>query len=212
VKDPHSHLPTACGTYWVFRKLEQNVAGFKAQEILLDKKGLELGDPGAMAIGRFEDGTPLALRKKESELREPENDFTYGGDPEGNKCPVFGHIRIVNPRRESDKPHRIARRGITYGDPTPPSEAGSELPERGVGLLFQCCQADIANQFEYLQRLANDHDDPLVGQPDSKHRLQLPKVYGKSEKRVPFEFKRFVTLKGGEYFFIPSISFLEDLR
>ena len=212
VKDPHSHLPAACGTYWVFRKLEQNVAGFEAQETQLDKKGIDLDDPGAMAVGRFEDGTPLALHKKERTLRQPENDFTYARDPEGNKCPVFGHVRILNPRRESDKPHRIARRGITYGDPTPPSDKDYELPERGVGLLFQCCQADIANQFEYLQQLANGQGDPLIGQPESKYRLQFPTAYGKSGKRVSFDFKRFVTLKGGEYFFIPSISFLEDLR
>jgi deferrochelatase/peroxidase EfeB len=53
------------GSYYVFRKLEQNVRRFKeherdlAGELNLTGDSRELA--GAMVIGRFEDGTPVAL-------------------------------------------------------------------------------------------------------------------------------------------------------
>ena len=83
------------------------------------------------------------------------------------------------------------------------------LPEKGVGLLFQCCQADLRDQFEYLQRRANDAADPIIGQPTghSFPDLEFPKVYNKPD-RGRFGFHGFVTMKGGEYFFVPSKSFL----
>src|SRR5262249_53639705 len=62
VKDPYGNSQSACGTYLVFRKLEQNVRGFKAREKALATE-LNLRDRergGAMVVGRFEDGTPLA--------------------------------------------------------------------------------------------------------------------------------------------------------
>ena len=57
---------TDFGSYFVFRKLEQNVQGFKEQEEELAKAlSLEAGPfkdrPGALIVGRFEDGTPVVL-------------------------------------------------------------------------------------------------------------------------------------------------------
>jgi Dyp-type peroxidase family len=226
VKDPHGGSRTACGTYLVFRKLEQNVRAFAERELAL-ADALELqGDDrelaGAMVVGRFEDGTPVAfLHQQDRHAKKPQNDFRYARDPGGNKCPFASHIRKANPRTDEGKTHRIARRGITYGDPTPPGDDLAALPETGVGLLFQCCQADLADQFEFLQRAANDHaplrpgtgKDPLIGQsargqfPD----LEFPNPRG-SPDRAPFSFHSFVTMKGGEYFFVPSIRFLESLK
>ena len=143
------------------------------------------------------------------------NDFNYEEDPQGNKCPLFAHIRITNPRIDTEKERgrRIARRGITYGDPTPPDDDLEMLPEGGVGLLFQCCQADLREQFEYLQRLANAAADPIIGQSagNSFPDLEFPKIYNKPE-RGRFGFHDFVTMKGGEYFFVPSISFFKNLK
>jgi len=224
VKDPLVNSETACGTYFVFRKLEQNVRAFKAQERAL-ANALELTEEdeeraGAMVVGRFENGTPIESHEAAVVPEEPkkgftpENDFNYEEDPQGNKCPLFAHIRITNPRidTEEERGRRITRRGITYGDPTPPGEDLDALPEGGVGLLFQCCQADLARQFEYLQKLANNSvptrgPDPVIGQPT----LEFPAKWNKPE-RGRFGFHGFVTMKGGEYFFVPSISFFKNLK
>jgi len=227
VKDPCGGLPTACGTYFVFRKLEQNVRAFKAGEralanaLKLDEDDRERA--GAMVVGRFENGTPIESQGAAEEPKPgtkftPENNFDYERDTKGNRCPLAAHIRITNPRTPEDNVHRIARRGITYGDPTPPGEDddSEKFPRGGVGLLFQCCQRDIRKQFEYLQGLANDAADPIIGQsarcafPD----LEFPKVYNKPG-RMRFNFRDrfppFVKMKGGEYFFVPSISFFKNL-
>jgi len=222
VKDPYGGVPTACGTYFVFRKLEQNVRAFKDRERELAKAlslhGSDDERAGAMVVGRFENGTPLELhpaaaRPNPRKKFVPDNDFNYKKDHEGNRCPLSAHIRLTNPRTDDDKRHRIARRGITYGDPTPPDNDPEMLPEKGVGLLFQCCQADLRDQFEYLQRRANDAADPIIGQPTghSFPDLEFPKVYNKPD-RGRFGFHGFVTMKGGEYFFVPSISFFKNLK
>jgi deferrochelatase/peroxidase EfeB len=182
---------------------------------------------GAMVIGRFPNGTPVALHKQPE--REVENDFLYSrSDRKGNRCPFSAHIRKTNPRGGSgaslaaERTHRIARRGITYGDPTPPDGDLSTLPKTGVGLLFQCCQADLANQFEHLQHQWASNaqfpkpktgKDPVIGQLANRAvgRLHFPETWGKSG-RAPFSFQSFVSMKGGEYFFAPSIPFLRSLR
>jgi Dyp-type peroxidase family len=229
-QDPYGLSADDCGTYFVFRKLEQNVRGFRQHTLELAARlqangaGLELA--GAMVIGRFPNGTPVALH--EQPQRKFGNDFRYSrSDPNGNRCPFSAHIRKINPRGGSGTPlsqermHRIARRGITYGDPTPPNGDLNTLPVTGVGLLFQCCQADLANQFEFLQRQwANNAKfpspksgkDSVIGQPanGAVRRLHFPDPWGKSS-RAPFGFQSFISMKGGEYFFAPSIPFLRSL-
>jgi deferrochelatase/peroxidase EfeB len=94
------------GSYFVFRKLEQNVKGFKereeeiAQELGLAKADEELA--GAMLVGRFEDGTPVVLQKTDG-LNKPvvPNNFDFSQDIEGGKCPFHSHIRKTNPRGDS---------------------------------------------------------------------------------------------------------------
>lgn len=223
------------GSYYVFRKLEQNVRRFKeherdlAGELNLTGDSRELA--GAMVIGRFEDGTPVALSGAALGANTPANDFVYGDpntDPQGYRCPFSAHIRKTNPRGDPNgqtldeqKSHRIVRRGMPYGDPTPPSSNLEALPETGVGLLFQCYQANLAHQFEFLQRAwANNAEmarpgtgiDPVIGQSSngSIPDLRFPTRWG-APGSTPFSFHSVVTLKGGEYFFAPSITFLKGL-
>ncbi len=112
--------------------------------------------------------------------------------------------------------HRIARRGIIYGKR---KFDLSDHPEKGVGLLFMCFQADIAKQFEHLQKMANAITgglDPIIGQTANKKtplQQQWPSDWaGEGRKTKAFNFQGFVTLQGGEYFFAPSISFLRRLK
>lgn len=166
------------GSLFVFRKLEQNVRAFRQQERLvaeqLGLRGDERELAGAYAVGRFEDGTPVAMRSSPGLSRPIPNDFGYADDPRGAKCPFASHIRKMNPRQDiagvfsqpgdeataraltaEERSRRIVRRGITYGEQSfdPTDEANlSRLPTGGVGLLFMCFQASIARQFAFLQK------------------------------------------------------------
>jgi hypothetical protein len=147
------------------------------------------------------------------------NNFTYAADPAGTRCPYAGHIRRMN-ARPADVGERIviARRGQGYGirKDDPAGEDPADKPTRGVGLLFMAVVARIEDQFEVLQLTANgDVDgvfDPVMGQvrdPDVKPPVSLPRAWGgaaASEKVVAV--KPSVTMRGGEYFFLPSIDSL----
>jgi Dyp-type peroxidase family len=227
VPDPNGKAGTSFGSYLVFRKLEQNVRAFKAGEqalaTALGLKGADAERAGAMVVGRFEDGTPVVLQKTDGLARAVPNDFDYAADPGGSRCPFQAHIRKMNPRGETGAPNerdrRIARRGITYGnrcvqpkdDPAP-----EDLPEKGVGLLFMCFQSDIAQQFEFMQASWGNNDqfvqpntglDPIIGQGSSNVTPRWPTTWGKPAKKAA-PFHGAVTMKGGEYFFAPSLSFL----
>lgn len=177
VADPNGRGELAAGSFFVFRKLEQNVRGFNAAETQLgqalygEKASQDLLDrAGAMVVGRFEDGTPLTL-SCDAQNEAPPNDFTYAADADGAKCPFHAHIRKVNPRGDIERltgttdtaPGRIhimARRGITYGPERPHTADNSDFadvdtktePEKDVGLLFMAYMASIVDQFEFTQK------------------------------------------------------------
>lgn len=159
------------GSYFVFRKLEQDVRGFKQREeeiadfLKLSKEDRELA--GAMLVGRFEDGTPVVLHGEDGADKPVPNNFTYESDTKGIKCPFHAHIRKTNPRGESvgvfapnleeERRHIMARRGITYGERIwKNGMRNTELdedhfPSKDVGLLFMAYQCNIARQFEFTQ-------------------------------------------------------------
>jgi Dyp-type peroxidase family len=169
VKDPAASASTSFGSYFVFRKLEQDVKRFKSAEIKLAKalglKGEDQERAGAMIVGRFEDGTPVVIQNEDGYNSPVPNNFNYKDDPTGAKCPFHGHIRKSNPRGESVAPnlvteaqersHIMARRGITYGTrkkhPNSKTLKISEMPTKEVGLLFMAYQSSIENQFEFTQ-------------------------------------------------------------
>lgn len=232
--------PEACGSFLVYRKLEQNVKGFKeAEHALAEKLGFDEATEelaGALIVGRFENGLPVM--KFGSEI-DPEsssafNDFNYDLDPDGARCPFHAHIRKSNPRgdsqrafgesEESEKSHRIVRRGITY------DYAGRNgnlefLPEKAVGLHFICFQSSIKNQFEFIQRhWVNNNDfpqaftgiDPVIGQGENRNDNQgnvaEQKWTNVHRNQQAESFAGFVKMLGGEYFYSPSITFLETFN
>lgn len=238
VPDPAGAGATSFGSYFVFRKLEQNVRGFKKAEQQLAKAlGLEGEDEeraGALMVGRFEDGTPVVMQSADGANEPVPNNFDYRDDPTGAKCPFHGHIRKSNPRGEStalgatlaeERSHLMVRRGITYGKrskhPNSPSLTLPQMPTKGVGLLFMAYQNDIGNQFEFTQQTwVNNKDfvkpgtgiDPLIGQGSAGgQRCPVEWGGGAATPRKAFDFRGFVTMKGGEYFFAPSISGLKSL-
>ena len=230
---------TSFGSYFVLRKLEQNVKGFKErEEEIAEELGLKGDDKelaGAMIVGRFEDGTPVVLQGKDGLVNPVPNNFDFKNDQGGNKCPFHAHIRKANPRGEStalgatleqERAHIMARRGIPYG--TRNAELNDEgkiielkdKPVGGVGLLFMAYQSDFENQFEFTQKSwANNPNfvklntgiDPVIGQGAGASTPQQQPINWNSETKKPIDFHGFVTMKGGEYFFAPCISFFRNL-
>lgn len=240
VPDPAAPDPTTqFGSYFIFRKLEQDVRQFKREEKKLAKR-LHLKDDdaeraGAMLIGRFEDGTPLAVQFADGAHNPVPNDFNYDSDPEGGKCPFFGHIRKVNPRGsggfepvEQERLHIMARRGQTYGVRTDQPNDGkiANKPHKDVGLLFMAFNSNIAQQFEFAQSTwannpgfpkvpagaSNPGIDLVIGQ-GARPGIHCPVAWGdlSSKQAATTAVPQTVTMKGGEYFFMPSLAFLRSL-
>jgi Dyp-type peroxidase family len=229
VQDPFH--TSAQGSFFVFRKLEQDVKGFKkAEEALAEELGLKGEDKeraGAMIVGRFEDGTPVEVAKEPGLIGNSiYNNFNYdAGDV--SKCPFHAHIRKTNPRNDiaDAKDAVMARRGIPYGERTDDPFDGNidTKPTRGVGLLFQSYQASIEKQFERIQRFwANNEGfvqggvglDLIIGQGNYPSENEYQTEWnGKDPNKIKkASFEQFVTMKGGGYFFAPSIEFLKNVK
>jgi Dyp-type peroxidase family len=229
------------GSFMVFRKLEQDVKAFwEALTKLSDQTNIALEEAGAMAVGRFRNGAPAFPIAKVAPKVDP-NDFQYGLDPRGEKCPFHAHIRKTNPRgdlpyamaarprprtvtTEFERARRIVRRGITYGK-RPDLEPGSTLdkPSQGVGLLFMCFQANL-DQFVIQQDGSDDNGfvrdgtgfDAVIGQfhgPDNDPAAPIKQAWPSTTTSDNNKFKmvNFVRMRGGEYFFASSMSFLNGL-
>jgi Dyp-type peroxidase family len=158
--------------------------------------------------------------------------FDYGKDLDGGRCPMGAHIRRANPRGALEQGRagafetpgalsnrrRILRRGLPYGDSSERADDGDH------GVIFMAMNASIRRQFEFVQQqwmnyandfgLANDKD-PLVGNhgprgeggdvpggsmiiPSARHDPSPPFFCG--------GLPRFVETRGGDYFFVPSLT------
>ena len=156
-------------------------------------------------------------------------DFTYGEDSSGLKCPIASHMRRVN-TRDSMGPtgdvgsvltnrRRILRRGLPYGNSSPGEPDSSA---HGIVMLVVC--ASLFRQFEFVQQqwinygldarsgndtcpLAGNHSAGGADAPKAKFVIPSDPKTG----RPPFIMEgipQFVETRGGEYFFIPSMTAL----
>jgi Dyp-type peroxidase family len=115
--------------------------------------------------------------------------------------------------------HRILRRGREYGSELSPEQALQQVPPNEPrGLHFICLNANISRQFEFLQNawIANTkfsglmgESDPLLGNPGP---ISGSSVTGNftipgecTLRRRIMGLRQFVTVKGGAYFFLPSL-------
>jgi Dyp-type peroxidase family len=215
------------GSFLVYRKLHQDVAGFR--RMLRESAANFPGGEELLAakiVGRWRDGTPLDVADQAPDpavAADPSrnNAFDYAKDPEGLRCPIGAHVRRMNPRRSLPfdgklvNRHRIMRRGITYGETLP---EGAEDDGKDRGVIFMCLQASLARGFEFVQsqwanggnafRLAEDQD-VIVGPHDTDGPAKMT-VPGKP----PFflgPLSPLVTTRGGEYYFTPGINGLRHL-
>lgn len=131
---------------------------------------------------------------------------------------------IVNRRR-------LLRRGIAYGTYLPEGASPEAQAERGI--MFLALNASIDRQFEFIQKQwmnfgtelrQGDDGDPITGtrygdgrmvdgrpfrrdNSDARGRIVIPG--DQRTGRIPYvctELPNFVITKGGEYFFMPSMT------
>ena len=163
------------GTYVVYRKLQQDVAGFwqfMQREAL---RAVGRADASHMLwvasrmMGRWPSGAPLAVAPERDDPRMQDHDkFLYDDDANGFACPLGAHVRRTNPRAvlkpygiaeslSMTEAHRLLRRGRVFGpplfDPAIP-EAVIDLADDGErrGIHFFCVNASIKSQFEFVQQ------------------------------------------------------------
>lgn len=128
--------------------------------------------------------------------------------------------------------HRMIRRGLPYGPPL--SDGQEDKTDRGV--MFIAVVADIDRQFEFVQknwvndgnflRLDSTDRDPLVGNKCDARDLPLTNPADQPHPETPTKFTvpaatrlpwalnlpEFVTTRGGEYFFLPSVTVLRGIE
>ena len=234
---PVPHLLASNGTFMVYRKLHQNVGGFR---VFLNEwaKRYGAGDDyareklAAKFIGRWRDGTPIELSPDHPDpaiVSDPERNvnFLFGEDLSGTRCPVGAHVRRTNPRDafgfQGALVHRrrISRRGLPYGPVAPPENQPAdpgELDKTDRGIVFMALNASLSRQFEFVQQqwISYGNDAHLGNEKDL-----LIAHHGEGERfgiqgdttaaNPPFFCSRlpnFVELRGGDYFFMPSITAL----
>lgn len=142
--------------------------------------------------------------------------------------PWLLHTLGLNPRKFRDdvkastRFHRLLRRGREYGPGLSPEEAVADAPDTSEhGLHFICIAANISRQFEFVQNAwlmstkfdaVTEESDPLLGnrQPITgcpyTDTFSIPRENGLRDRVTGLP--QFVTVQGGAYFFLPSLSAL----
>src|ERR1700731_1394720 len=222
---PQPDLLGRNGTFVGFRKYQTRVGAFNRFLRANGSTEEERELLAAKLVGRWRSGAPLTLAP---EVDNPaigadpnrNNDFNYSNDPRGRQAPFGCHIRRMNPRdskltRLTDvNLHRLIRRGTTYGPPYDPnavSEADDQVP---CGAYFLFISAKAMVTIEFLQQEwvndgnfigIGDERDPIIGLQEEGAVFTIPKD---PVRRRAHGIETFNVLRGGEYFFMPSLSAL----
>ncbi len=184
---------TADGSYLAFRRLRQDVAGFRRFLAgAASDQGVSTERLGAKLVGRYPSGAPLERTEDAPKGLDPSEADPSRGDPgildplkinnfefaeqdaDGGLVPRAAHIRKAYPRDEQTptggeadtQTHRIMRRGIPYGESfREGAPAGSAAgADADRGLLFLGYQASLERQFEFVvSQWFNDPDHPERG-------------------------------------------------
>jgi Dyp-type peroxidase family len=213
------------GTYVGFRKYQTRVGAFNRFLRANGSTEAERELIAAKLVGRWRSGAPLTLAPDADNPAlgaDPQrnNNFDYANDPRGRQVPFGAHIRRMNPRdtqltRLTDvNIHRLIRRGTTFGlpyDPNALSEQDDQVPR---GAIFLFISAKAMATMEFLQQEwiddgdfigANGERDPIIGRQEGGATFTIPK---EPVRRRIHGIETFNVLRGGEYFFMPSMSAL----
>jgi Dyp-type peroxidase family len=216
------------GTYIGFRKYQSRVGAFNRFLRANGSTEEERELVAAKLVGRWRSGAPLTLAPDVDNPTlgaDPQrnNDFDYSHDTRGQQVPFGAHIRRMNPRdtelsRLTDvNIHRIIRRGTTYGPPYDANALSEKDDEVARGAIFLFISANAMATIEFLQQewinegnfvRLGDERDPIVGRQEQGAVFTIPKV---PVRRRLHGIETFNVLRGGEYFFMPSLSALHWL-
>ena len=214
------------GSFVAIRKFHMDVAAFRRYLRANASSPEEEELIAAKMIGRWRSGAPLVLTpdRDDPELgSDPNrnNEFAYADDTKGLKCPFSAHIRRVNPRDALDNDlvavnlHHFLRRGTNYGPLLPEGMLEDDGAERGG--VFLLIGAHLRQQFEFVQsQWVTDgnfishgtEQDPLIGNNEDDGVFTIPK---KPVRRRLHGLPKFVTVRGGEYCFMPGLRALRWL-
>jgi Dyp-type peroxidase family len=208
------------GTFVAIRKFHMDVAAFRRY---LRDQGSSLEEEELIAakmVGRWRSGAPLVLAPDRDDPAlgtdgNRNNDFSYADDMKGLKCPFSAHIRRVNPRDALKDDivavnlHHFLRRGTNYGSPLPEGVLEDDGAERGG--VFLLIGAHLGRQFEFVQsQWVTDgnfishgtEQDPLIGNNEGEGVFTIPRA---PVRRRLHGLPRFVSVRGGEYCFMPGL-------
>jgi|GEM_PF-5152733 len=161
VPDPFAESSSAFGSYFVFRKYEQDLAEFNRRideiEAEIERRrassthdGRGVLSPEQRGFKAFEGVGPGALLKElikqwifgrtstgESAFG-PGNNFTFDDDNAGLQCPFHAHMRKMNPRGQTgdmafERTKMFARRGTSYIKSTFREAPGESKSETAKG-------------------------------------------------------------------------------
>ena len=216
------------GTFIGFRKYQSRVGAFNRFLHANGSTEEERELLAAKLVGRWRSGAPLTLAPERDDPAigaDPRrnNDFDYANDAQGRQIPLGCHIRRMNPRdtqltRLTDTNiHRLIRRGSTYGQPYDPNALSEQDDEVPRGAIFQFISAKAMATMEFLQQEGindgnflgvGDERDPIIGRQEEDATFTIPR---QPVRRRIHGIQTFNVLRGGEYFFMPSLSALKWL-
>ena len=196
------------GCFAVVMKIEQHADRFTAATNALSAAAAASGiqiTPDEVAeriIGRRRTGEPLVDGNV-----DPEN-FSFEGVG-ASQCPYQAHVRVMNPRDGKPDPV-IIRRGMTYGP--------ADNAEGARGLLFMSLHRSIMDFTSLMFRAESSRDPVLSTTADWTPHYTPPNgcLVGRlpgqkwefSGQTVCYPIANLTTIRGGEYFYIPSLSFI----
>jgi Dyp-type peroxidase family len=216
------------GTYVGLRKYQSRVGAFNRFLAANAQTDDERELLAAKLVGRWRSGAPLTLAPDGDDpalgadpLRN--NDFTYAADPDGRQVPRGAHMRRMNPRDTEMTVladvniHRIIRRSTTFGAPYDQNALSQQDDETPRGLYFIFLSAKAMATMEFLQQEwinngnfigLGDERDPNVGLQEDGATFTIPQA---PVRRRIHGIETFNVLRGGEYFFLPSLPALRWL-
>lgn len=216
---------------------DEAVATIKAKMVGRWHDGVPLmAAPTYAAWRQFNDELSKARAAKDkaklAEIALKFTNFVYASDPAGSACPMTSHLRRANPRdtlgptfdASGRSTHgsgiinrrRILRRGLPYGK----FELDAPRDNGDHGIIFMALCSSLFRQFEFVQQQwiqygldFNTGSDtcPVIGNHPAEDHPKLVIPVDPELGKLPFICDRLPQLvepRGGDYFFIPSMTAL----